>query len=69
MEEINNEVSQATGKIPLNLLSKDKEYFKPLPSLDVLFSYVYRKKEYKVTKESMINYKGKNTLYQQNILV
>lgn len=59
MEEINNEVSQDTGKIPLNLLSKDKEYFKPLPSLDVLCSYVYREKEYKVTKESMINYKGK----------
>lgn len=59
MEEINNEVSQATGKIPLNLLLKDKEYFKPLPSLDVLCSYVYREKEYKVTKESMINYKGK----------
>lgn len=59
MEEINNEVSQATGKIPLDLLSKDKEYFKPLPSLDVLCSYVYREKEYRVTKESMINYKGK----------
>lgn len=59
MEEINSEVSQATSKIPLNLLSKDKEYFKPLPSLDTLCSYVYREKEYKVTKESMINYKGK----------
>ena len=59
MREINNEVSQATGKIPLDLLSKDKEYFKPLPSLDLLCSYVYHEKEYKVTKESMINYKGK----------
>ena len=59
MEEINNEVSQATNQIPSKLLSKDKEYFKPLPSLDSLCSYVYREKEYKVTKESMINYKGK----------
>lgn len=59
MEEINNEVSQATGKIPLDLFSKDKEYFKPLLSLDVLCSYVYLEKEYKVTKESMSNYKGK----------
>lgn len=56
MDEINNEVSQATNEIPSKLLSKDKEYFKPLPSL---FSYVYLEKEYKVTKESMINYKGK----------
>lgn len=59
MQEINNEISQATNQIPSKLLSKDKEYFKPLPSLDALCSYVYREKEYKVTKESMINYKGK----------
>ncbi|CUO43453.1 hypothetical protein [Clostridium disporicum] len=59
MEEISNKVSQATGKIPLDLLSKDKECFKPLTSLNILSSYVYREKEYKVTKESMINYKGK----------
>lgn len=50
MEEINNEVSQATGKIALNLLSKDKEYFKPLPSLDVLFSYSITKKNIKSQK-------------------
>ena len=30
MDEINNEVSQAKKEIPLKLLSKDKEYFKPL---------------------------------------
>lgn len=59
MDEINNEVSQATNEVPSKLLSKDKEYFKPLPSLDTLCSYVYREKEYKVTKESIINYKGK----------
>ena len=59
MDEINNEISQAINEIPLNLLKKDKEYLKPLPSLDLLCSYVYREKEYKVTKESMINYKGK----------
>lgn len=59
MNEINNESSQATNKIPLVILQKEKEYLKPLPPLDLLFSYVCREKEYKVTKESMINYKGR----------
>ncbi|WP_242984182.1 IS21 family transposase [Clostridium tertium] len=59
MSEINNEISQATGDIPLNRLNKELEYLKPLTSLDLLVSYVSCKKEYKVSKESMINYKGK----------
>lgn len=59
MEEVNNEVSQATNEAPLNRLNKELEYLKPLPSLDSLVSYVSCEKEYKVSKESMVNYKGK----------
>lgn len=57
--EINNEVSQATGEIPSERYKKEKEYLNPLPDMDMLLSYISRKKEYKVTKESMFKYKGK----------
>ena len=59
MDEINNEVSQAINEVPLNRLSKEIEYFKPFPPLDLLLSYVSCEKEYKVSRESMVNYKGK----------
>lgn len=59
MEEINNEVSQAINETPLSRLNKELEYLKPLPPLDSLISYVSCEKEYKVSKESMVNYKGK----------
>ncbi len=59
MNEVNNELSQATNEVPLIRLNKELEYFKPLPSLDLLVSYVSCEKEYKVSKESMISYKGK----------
>jgi transposase len=59
MEEVNNEVSQAINEAPLSRLNKELEYLKPLPSLDSLISYVSCEKEYKVSKESMVNYKGK----------
>lgn len=59
VDEINNEVSQAIGEIPLSRHKKELEYLKPLPPLDSLTSYVSCEKEYKVSKESMVNYKGK----------
>jgi transposase len=58
-DEINSEISQAILVAPFSRLSKEKEYLNPLPMLDMLLSYVSRQKEYKVTKESMISYKGK----------
>lgn len=57
--EINNEVSQATNEVPFVRFLKEKEYLNPLPNLDNLLSYFYHEKEYKVSKESMIRYKGK----------
>lgn len=57
--EINLEVSQATGDIPLNRLEKEKEYLIPLPPMNLLLSYISREKDYKVLKDSMVTYKGK----------
>lgn len=59
MEEVNNELSQAINESPLNRLNRELEYLNPLTPLDSLLSYVSRKKDYKVSKESMVNYKGK----------
>lgn len=59
MNEVNNEVSQAIDEVPMKRYHKELEYLKPLPPLDLLISYVSCEKEYKVSKESMINYKGK----------
>ena len=59
MKEVNNEVSQAINETPLSRLNKELEYLKPLPPMDLLVSYVSCEKEYKVSKESMVNYKGK----------
>lgn len=59
MEEVNNEISQAINETPLSRLNKELEYLKPLPPMDSLVSYVSCEKEYKVSKESMVNYKGK----------
>ena len=57
--DINNEASQATNEIPFIRFLKEKEYLSPLPRLDILLSYFHHEKEYKVSKESMIRYKGK----------
>lgn len=59
MKEVNNEISQAIDETPLSRLDKELEYLKPLPPMDSLASYVSCEKEYKVSKESMVNYKGK----------
>lgn len=58
-EEVNSELSQATSEKPIERFEKEKEYLAPLPTMDVLLSYFSYDKEYKVSKESMVNYKGK----------
>lgn len=57
-EDLNCEVSQATGEIPWKRYEKEKEHLKPFVPMDLLLSYISRPKEFKVTKESMISYKG-----------
>ncbi|SET83468.1 Transposase [Natronincola peptidivorans] len=58
-QEINSEVSQATNEVPFLRFEKEKEYLNPLPPMDLLLSYFHHEKEYKVSNESMIRYKGK----------
>jgi len=58
-EDINNEISQRTGEKPCERFKKEQEYLNPLPPMDCIISYFHHEKEYKVTQESMINYKGK----------
>jgi len=56
--DINNEISQATNEKPFDRLEEEREYLGPLPIMDILLSYFHHEKEYKVYKDSMINYKG-----------
>jgi transposase len=58
MDDINNEVSQATFETPNERFKKEKEYLCQLPKLHVILSYFSYHKEYKVSKESMVTYKG-----------
>lgn len=56
--ELNNEEkSQATNEIPINLFIKEKEYLKPV-NYQLLENYSLPEKTYKVSNESMINYHG-----------
>lgn len=59
MKEINNEVSQGTNMKPIERLKKETKYLLPLPNQNILNTYTTSPKEYKVSKESMITYKGK----------
>lgn len=58
MDELNNEISQATNMKPVERLMTEKEHLRPHPPMDVLMSYLSRQKEYKVSKESMVSYHG-----------
>ena len=61
MDDINHEVSQGSGEIPVDLFQKEKEYFLPLPRMEILQNYISRQedKTYPVSRESMIKYEGK----------
>lgn len=58
MNEINNEISQGTNMKPIERLTKETKYLLPLPNQEILNAYTTSSKEYKVSKESMIAYKG-----------
>ena len=59
MEDINNEIVQGVNIIPSLVHEKEKEYLNSLPLWDRLLNYYMPEKNYKVSKESMITYKGK----------
>ena len=58
MKEINNEISQGINQKPVERLEKETKYLLPLPNQEILNAYTTSPKEYKVSKESMITYKG-----------
>ena len=58
MKEINNEISQGTNMKPIERLEKETKHLLPLPNQELLNAYTTSPKEYKVSKESMITYKG-----------
>lgn len=58
-DNLNNEISQGTNERPIDRFIKEKEHLNPLLSMDCIISYFYDEKLYKVSKESMITYKGK----------
>lgn len=61
MDDLNHEVSQISGEIPVILFNKEKEYLLPPPNNGILTSYISRQedKTYPVNRESMIKYEGK----------
>jgi len=56
-QELNNEISQATGQVPLNRWKKEKEYLLQLPNQELLDGYFQRPITRTVSKESMVTYK------------
>ena len=61
MNDINNEISQATYEKPIDMFKREKEHLLPKPNLDTLYSYIsdQEDKTVKVNRESMIKYEGR----------
>ncbi len=57
--EVNNEVNQSTLMRPIALFEQERRYLSPLPNKEVIESYLNYMKVLKVSKESLIYYKGK----------
>lgn len=55
---LNNEVVQGINQKPIDRFKKEKNTLNPV-NIEILKPYFIRQKEYKVSKESMITYKGK----------
>ena len=68
MKEINNEISQGTNEKPVERLKKETKYLLPLPNQKILNAYTTSPKEYKVSKESMITYKGQKYSVPTNLI-
>ncbi len=57
-EGINNEVSQTHNRVVNDVFTYEKEYLLPLPNNKILSSYFSNRQTRKVSKDSMISYKG-----------
>ncbi len=56
-DDLNSEISRATEKAPNELLTKEKEYLRPVPNQDILESHLTTPLVRTVSKESMIAYR------------
>ena len=57
-KKVNQSINHATGIQPIILFQKEKEYLSPLPSNDIIESYMNFEQKATVHKDSMIYYKG-----------
>lgn len=58
--DLNNEISQATGEKPFIKFSKEKEYLRTLPSLDIIDSYIQNDIVTRlVSKESLVTFNNR----------
>ena len=55
-KKVVNQICQETGVPPILLLQKEKEYLQPLPSNDIIESYLPHDRQTTVRKDSMITY-------------
>lgn len=59
-EDLNNEISQATGEKPFDRFNKEKEYLRSLPNNDIVHPYINIKDITRiVSKESLVTYDNK----------
>lgn len=57
-ESLNNEISQATNRTPIDLWTNEKKYLLPMPNQDIIDFYQKNTHSRKVSTESMINFNG-----------
>jgi transposase len=57
-KKVNQSTNQSTGIQPIILFQKEKEYLSPMPSNDIIESYMNFEQKATVHKDSMIYYKG-----------
>ena len=58
MDKINHQVNETTSMPPISLFNIEKEYLRALPKQDILDHYIKSMIPAKVSKESLIYYKG-----------
>ena len=57
--KVNKQVNQTIGVAPIMLFNKEKEYLKPLPSIEIMKEYLITTTHVKISNESLFYYKGK----------
>ncbi len=69
LEKINSEIHGTTLERPIDRFQKEKEYLNPEPNYDILIDYFNDTKlNRKVSKESLINFRGKRYSVPKNFI-